>query len=101
MASKQYYSFSQIEREKTTIDPIESFSVGKLDEDLEVIDSYRIDFYKNGQYKCNCPSRAQPCKHVKLVKFCRINQGKINTNIFTMKPYGADIRPIEMEINNE
>ena len=56
------------------------FSVGKLNDDLEVLETYYISPAPSGKHKymCTCPSYKQPCKHIGYMnKF--INEGKLNT----------------------
>ena len=44
-------------------------NVAKMDEEFEPLEIYTIiENERTGELTCTCPSRFQPCKHVKLLK---------------------------------
>ncbi len=72
------------------------FSVGKLDGDLNPLNTYYISPAPSGKnkYMCTCPSYRQPCKHIGyLNKF--INENKLDTGDL-LNPFSGWVNLIEV-----
>lgn len=68
--------------------------MSKLDKDLDALETYTIveDHMKPGDVTCSCPSRMQPCKHVKLLRHAKAASDDYQSLYWWVAPKAVEIK---------
>lgn len=93
MTKDTYYAIN-------TLQDKDCYSVGKLDSNLDVLETYRISpsVWSKNPYMCSCPSWKQPCKHIAFLRKFK-QYGKLDTNELWDPRESHFVKPELMEID--
>ncbi len=73
------------------------YVIAKINQDLDILQTYDIIRESSMKLVCTCHSRAQPCKHAILLRHVE-REGALWAPVYwSMEPYGKEIEAVRPE----